>query len=489
MICSSSLKGFNCWGLRGKKYPKARAFPAERLPRERGLFFSRRQLPGFRAVFRKIFAMDRLPNVIAALLATMLAADTAFGVDVVRLKNGRTIRGDIIGRTRDGITLHTPAARILVPNAGYATITREDRPDWYHQEARALPPGKAAELYERALAAHPGNKTILPALIEAYLKLGRHELRSGSLPAARLAFAKALAFAPDSQPARDGRLTCKTIERRTSGKMRFDGGIEDIARLRATLEKAIAILPARPAGGSETGRKPPDEPPHGQVGPRRELTSEHFIILHHDEELAKAAADTAEDAYAASLRALGRTDPRTPRATMHLIPTRAEFARHTGNSVITGHATVGGTICIYASAPDAIRSTVRHEAAHLAAFRTVGKLPMWADEGLAIRQEPDCWLHYVRMRQIVGQGRFIPLEQLLKIRSAEQLETKAEIDLFYQQAFTFVDFLIERHGGVETVVEFARATAETDIPTAAARVLRITSLQELQQQWVSFVQQ
>ncbi len=471
--------------------------------------------------------MDRLPCLIAALLATALAADTAFGVDVVRLKNGRTIRGDIIGRTRDGITLHTPAARILVPKAGYATITREDRPDWYHQEARALPPGKAAELYERALAAHPGNKTIIPALIEAYLKLARHQLRTGSLPAARLAFAKALAFAPDSEPARDGRRTCKTIEHRTAaqihalrhelkkdpendyarlhlgialerlgqtemafdeyrriinGKMQFDGGIEDIARLRAILEKSIAILP-------ETGRKPPAEPPPGQTGPRRELTSEHFIILHHDEELARAAADAAEDAYAASLRALGRACPRAPRATIYLIPGRAEFARRTGNSVITGHATVGGTICIYASAPDAIRSTVRHEVAHLAAFRTVGKLSMWADEGLAIRQEPDCWLHYVRMRQIVGQGRFMPLEQLLKVRSAEQLETQAEIDLFYQQAFTFVDFLIECHGGVKAVIEFARAAAETDVPAAAARVLRVASLQELQQQWVSFVQQ
>ena len=471
--------------------------------------------------------MGRLPCVIAALLATTLAAEAAFGVDVVHLRNGRAIRGDITGRTRDGITLHTPAARILVPKAGYATITREDRPDWYHQEARALPPGKAAELYERALAAHPGNKTIRPALIEAYLKLGRHELRAGSLPAARLAFAKALAFAPDSEPARDGRRTCKTIEHRTaaqiealrhelkknpendyarlqlgialerlgrserafaeyrriiSGKIQFDGGVEDIARLRAIIEKSIAILP-------ETGRKPSAEPPPGEAGPRKELTSKHFIILHHDGELARAAADAAEHAYAASLRALGRGDPRAPRATMYLIPGRAEFARLTGSSAGTGHATVGGTIYIYASAPDAIRSTVRHEAAHMAAFRTVGKLPMWADEGLAIRQEPGCWLHYVRMRQIVGQGRLMPLAQLLKVRSVEQLETKAEIDLFYQQAFTFVDFLIERHGGVKTVVEFAKAAAETDVPAAAAKVLRVTSLQELQQQWVSFVRQ
>lgn len=468
--------------------------------------------------------MPKFAHVIAAAFLA-LAADVACGVEVVLLNNGQRLMGDVTERRDDGLTLQTPTASLRLRKDAYRSVTTEDRPEWYTEQARRLPVGRAVALFERATGAHPRHEGIRAALIEAYLKQGRGELRSGTLGAARMCFTKALAFDERCKGARDGLRDCDMVERRTNaeiqsmrreveknpendyarlqlgiayqrigqrdrafaeyqsiirGKARFDGGVERIDDLRAFLESSIVLVP------TPLAEHPADA---ASLGPEQKLTTEHFVLVHHDAKLAEEAGQSAEEAYRAALLMLGCKDPdsvRCPRSTIYLVPTRDEFIKATGNKLISGHASVDGTIYLHASDAAVARSTIRHEVAHLAAFRTIGGLPMWAGEGLAIRMELDCWLNYGRMRQIVKQKQFIPIADLIGVKGLAQFTDKPGADLFYQQAFTFADFLIEEHGGVAKLIEFARGAV--DSPDAAAKkVYGVASLEELQRQWIEFV--
>ena len=466
-------------------------------------------------------------QLIFAVLVIAQTASVVFAVDVVHLNSGRRLYGDITAHLDDGVTLQTPTATMHLPRTSYRAISREDRPEWYLAEGTKLPDPKAVELYERGTAAHPNDRAILSALLDTYVKLARTELRGGTLSAARMYFNKALAFDNDIIEARQGLRSCDVLERRSKGqieglkhelekhpdndyarfqlgmayerigqvqqayeqyqriirgKMQFKGGVEKIAELRAFLDASIIILPESPLEEA-------NEPDPSEIGPARQMESEYFIIMHHDEDLAREAAAVADETYADVLKLLGNStpaDPDAPRATIHLVPTRAQFAQATGSSVTTGHATVAGDIYIYAPYVDAIRSTVRHEVAHMAAYRTVGKLPVWADEGLAIRQEPDCWTHYITMRQAVRQKAVLPINALLSVRNINELPNQKAVELFYQQTFTFVDYLVEERGGIDKLIEFARA-AQLSPADAARRVYQAGSLEELQKQWMEFV--
>ena len=97
-------------------------------------------------------------------------------------------------------------------------------------------------------------------------------------------------------------------------------------------------------------------------------------------------------------------------------------------------------------------SLLLHELTHLIFREYVGenKLPLWVDEGIAVYMEykyanPSYVKHILsHMRRVIKDGFYIKFKEIKNV-SLDNKE-KDYINLFYQQSFAMIYFLIERFG-------------------------------------------
>jgi hypothetical protein len=230
----------------------------------------------------------------------------------------------------------------------------------------------------------------------------------------------------------------------------------------------------------------------GRAEDWQEAKGEHFIVYFTKEaEFAKRVLNKAEVYYRRIASELGY--PRysefwlwDKRVRIYIYPDRQTFLKMTGQPDWShGMASYNDKkIISYAWSQGFVESLLPHEMAHLI-FRDFvgfkGEIPLWLDEGVAQ------WAEEYRRPQLQAEVKktfrksgFLALEELLKIdfrylspdnkkvymrssltASGNQgvlfLSSDELVALYYLQAFSMVDFLIERYGSERPLVAvFAR---------------------------------
>lgn len=129
-----------------------------------------------------------------------------------------------------------------------------------------------------------------------------------------------------------------------------------------------------------------------------------------------------------------------------------------------------------------VRSTLAHELSHLvvglATDNPFTDLPRWLDEGLAMYAEGD-----LRSSNQIALDQGIKANQLLTIRSMTSYSGKAsEVDLFYGQAFSIVDFMI-RDLGEDKLQQLLQVMSQGARQEEALQQVYGFGLDELDKRW------
>jgi tetratricopeptide (TPR) repeat protein len=190
---------------------------------------------------------------VRALLAAILLAYSAAGDEIV-LRSGARISGEVVEERPDAVVVRLARGLLTLPRDRVERIVREGGGDYLRREAgashRAGLHARAAELYERALAAAPGDAEVRAALVEAlraHAAACASEMRAAE---ARAALRRLLELAPSDAAARS---SLDALDRDAEAAERA------LAAARASLEagrfaEAIALL------HEWRGLRPPGDP-------------------------------------------------------------------------------------------------------------------------------------------------------------------------------------------------------------------------------------
>ena len=87
-------------------------------------------------------------------------------------------------------------------------------------------------------------------------------------------------------------------------------------------------------------------------------------------------------------------------------------------------------------------------------------------------------------RNILRQGRALPLRQLLRLRHYPPGESQTNI--FYGQSLALVNFLLHKHGS-SALFELAQALQKDDPELAVSQVCSYSSLDHLEKEWLTSI--
>ncbi|HTL48623.1 MAG TPA: tetratricopeptide repeat protein [Verrucomicrobiae bacterium] len=134
--------------------------------------------------------------------------------------------------------------------------------------------------------------------------------------------------------------------------------------------------------------------------------------------------------------------------------------------------------------PKELKALTAHEMTHaFVADISQSRAPAWINEGLAEFEEDKVQKNPLLMfKSAAHGGKLIPMDQLLSHGGALSLQDPVAINLFYEQSFQVVSYLINRYGmfRVKQVLEEMAKGKNSD--EALREVLRI-STSRLEQEW------
>ena len=179
---------------------------------------------------------------------------------------------------------------------------------------------------------------------------------------------------------------------------------------------------------------------------------------------------------------------------IYLFPTKKEYLENTGQPFWSdGVANYRNrTISSFIDSKSFFDSLLPHELTHIV-FRDFvgfkGKIPLWIDEGVAQWQEKGK-KEYVRskMKDLVKRGEVLPLSDLSRI-DVRQVKDERTVEIFYMEAVSVVDFLIEKYGSIRFLdlclklrdgADFEASLEEIYPPSAA-------SIDKLDRRWRKYV--
>lgn len=129
-----------------------------------------------------------------------------------------------------------------------------------------------------------------------------------------------------------------------------------------------------------------------------------------------------------------------------------------------------------------LNSVLPHEVTHTVfAYHFRCPLPRWADEGGAVLSEDDIERdrHDRLVRQILNQGRAIPLRRLLMLKEYPQ-----EVMALYAQGFSVCNFLVNKSSKPD-FLNFIADGMRRGWDAALQQHYQIRSVEELEQQWLA----
>jgi hypothetical protein len=222
--------------------------------------------------------------------------------------------------------------------------------------------------------------------------------------------------------------------------------------------------------------------------------SRHFITYHDNVPAAylNELIVTAEGYYKSITSSLGfnRFDfwSWDNRCRIYLYSDRTSYLDVTGSiSWSRAHVyVVEKRIITYAGQEGFFKTILPHEMAHIIFREFIGfdkKLPIWLDEGVAILAEADSSQRLLFAKDMVLKDRHIPLTALSDIRNYASMDPY----VFYSQAASLVDFLLNRYGRNNFVVFCRELRDRNDWQEALRRVYRFEGLDDLENSWLEYV--
>jgi hypothetical protein len=129
-----------------------------------------------------------------------------------------------------------------------------------------------------------------------------------------------------------------------------------------------------------------------------------------------------------------------------------------------------------------LASVLPHEVTHTVfAYYFRCPVPRWADEGGSVLSEddPERIRHDKLVRQILNQGRAIPLRRLFALRDYPR-----EVMCLYAEGFSMANYLVNA-GGRQTYLKFVAQGMQQGWDTAVRTHYRYNSVDELEQAWLA----
>lgn len=233
---------------------------------------------------------------------------------------------------------------------------------------------------------------------------------------------------------------------------------ELVAELRAKLEKALNLQ----GEGAQVTVKSVDEAAFAEAKPGafESLETDHFIVLHHNEALAKEVERVVEAhleriAGATGLKADWKEKPK-----IYLHRTQEEYTLATSQPEWTGgvsrfthtqHGIANIQVHSWQTSPRLFKSVLPHELTHLIvnqALPNYEALPRALHEGFSVLMEPDYrhnyYINFLRLR--FKSQDFIPLSDLLRAKDYPR-----DPDFYYAEGFALVAYLVKTKGLEETL--------------------------------------
>lgn len=231
------------------------------------------------------------------------------------------------------------------------------------------------------------------------------------------------------------------------------------------------------------------------TGPAQQLDTEHFVILHYNEALARevaARAEAARDRILATLKLAGWKG----QARLFLHRTKAEYTAHTGQPEWTGgfsramsedgrHARL--EIHSWQTSPRLLTSTLPHEITHLVLncnLPEVSRLPVCLHEGFAVMLEPrfraDYFMGFLRLR--LKSQSFIPLAELLT-----RHDYPRDPEFFYAEGYALLEYLVQQKGLDAALKLFKAIAAQGQAREQVLKAFGADSLETLEPQWKAWI--
>lgn len=230
----------------------------------------------------------------------------------------------------------------------------------------------------------------------------------------------------------------------------------------------------------------------------RMLHTQNFRILHFDLHKAARIAKAAEANRTLLLsRWAGQDNPAdwNPRCDIYLYPTNEDLVIMTGGKSKAGSArsvpsrlyrgrTLRRRVNLALDDRNLLTSTLPHEITHIILKDLVQKIPLWANEGIAVSSESirQQWRYVVTLSRYLTAGPLYPLRTLMKMK---RYPDGAYTHLYYAQASSLVRFL-RKQSTDRNLLRFLRLAVHSGYETALRMVYSIESFDELQRQWRRF---
>jgi tetratricopeptide (TPR) repeat protein len=232
-------------------------------------------------------------------------------------------------------------------------------------------------------------------------------------------------------------------------------------------------------------------------GDFRELKTRHFTVRQKNAEIAREASVSAEKSYEEIFQALGcLTQLRNPLQVI-IYPTKEEYLAASGLQSWSG----GGhfvarkmgdlsdhRIYSFQDQPRLTTGVLPHEIAHALLQHRLNypeKVPLWANEGFAVLREPEYFHRYYRriLSQNLAQKTLLRLKDIL-FRAEYPQEN---VELFYAQAFSTVEFLVSE-SGLDTFVNFVKGISRSgaDFDSSLQRYYKIAGAVALENRWIAW---
>jgi tetratricopeptide (TPR) repeat protein len=230
----------------------------------------------------------------------------------------------------------------------------------------------------------------------------------------------------------------------------------------------------------------------------RALETPRFVVRHKNTRLGREVSFVAERFYASLFRALACTTHWKNPCEIVIYPNRAEYVAQAGIGSWSGGAHQLSSrrgvfsrhrITTWQGQERLTTGMIQHEIAHALLAHRLNypeSIPLWANEGFAVCQEPDYVRdHYRRLVRLEHRrGGLFPIATLVEADTYPDIG----ITLFYAQAHGIVEYLLSLRG-VEVFAAFLKdvASGTTPVDAALRRHYRLAGRAALENRWHSYL--
>jgi hypothetical protein len=220
------------------------------------------------------------------------------------------------------------------------------------------------------------------------------------------------------------------------------------------------------------------------------VTTDNFVVEAPNKELAQEFGKYAEHyRREKAIEWLGHEMPRWPqRCPLKVNVTMSQAGGATTFTFGSDGGRPSGVLSqemkIYGELKQLLHSVLPHEITHTVLAHHFGRaVPRWADEGGSVLSENDeeRYTHDVRCREILNQGRGIPLRVLFTLK-----EYPKDMIVVYAQGYSVCQYLIDQDGGRQKFLKFVGEGMKNDNRNweTAVRMYGFENTDELQVAWI-----